>query len=90
MRIAGDLDYTEVYGLSMEERRTLEAVRPENIGQARRVEGVTPSGCIHLLHYVARRARTKAKAVVAEEERKRREVLEVTKEKGLGDVVIEA
>jgi tRNA uridine 5-carboxymethylaminomethyl modification enzyme len=90
MKIAGDLDYTEVYGLSTEERRMLEAVRPESIGQARRVEGVTPSGCIHLLHYVARRARMKTKAAVAEEERKRREMLEVTKEKGLGDVAIKA
>jgi tRNA uridine 5-carboxymethylaminomethyl modification enzyme len=74
LKIPGDVEYSDVVGLSTEERRALEAVRPETIGQARRVEGVTPSGCIQLLHYVARRARRKAKAVASEEERRKREM----------------
>jgi glucose-inhibited division protein A len=74
LRIPGDLDYSDVVGLSTEERRTLEEVRPESIGQARRAEGVTPSGCIQLLHHLARRARKEAKKLATEEERKRREM----------------
>ncbi|KAF8538220.1 glucose inhibited division protein A-domain-containing protein [Trichophaea hybrida] len=74
LKIPGDVEYSDVVGLSTEERRALEAVRPETIGQARRVEGVTPSGCIQLLHYVARRTRREAKATVSEEERGRREM----------------
>jgi glucose-inhibited division protein A len=78
LRIPADIDYKDVVGLSTEERRALDAVKPENIGQARRVEGVTPSGCIQLLHYVARRARRGAKEAVALEEARRRAELGVT------------
>ena len=83
LKIPGDIEYASVAGLSTEEMRVLELARPENIGQARRVEGVTPSGCIQLLHYVARQARKEAKEVVMEE-RRRRELLGVGV--GLGDV----
>jgi len=75
LKIPGDIEYASVTGLSTEERRALELARPENIGQARRVEGVTPSGCIQLLHYVARRARKETAGVVIEEERQKRELL---------------
>ncbi|KAL4918049.1 glucose inhibited division protein A-domain-containing protein [Aspergillus aurantiobrunneus] len=44
-----DLDYTAVHGLSAEERQALERVRPANIGMARRIEGFTPAGALHLL-----------------------------------------
>jgi tRNA uridine 5-carboxymethylaminomethyl modification enzyme len=41
--------YADVVGLSGEERAALEAARPETVGQARRVEGVTPHGAVLLL-----------------------------------------
>ena len=76
--IPGDLEYSDMMGLSTEERRALEAARPETIGQARRVEGVTPSGCIQILRHVTRRAKKGAKAAVAsEEDRRKREMVSV-------------
>jgi tRNA uridine 5-carboxymethylaminomethyl modification enzyme len=47
-----DIDYDQVFGLSNEEKTTLKRVRPESIGQARRVEGVTPNAALVLLHHV--------------------------------------
>ena len=38
-----DIDYAEVPGLRNEARQKLAGLRPENIGQARRISGVTPS-----------------------------------------------
>lgn len=49
-----DIDYAAVPGLSIVERSVLGVTRPENIAQARRVEGVTPAGCVRLLQYVRR------------------------------------
>ncbi|KAL6719606.1 Mitochondrial Translation Optimization [Lecanora helva] len=52
LKLPDDLDYSTIYGLSMEEMRALEATRPESIGMARRCEGVTPSGALRLLAFV--------------------------------------
>ena len=57
------LDYDQIHGLSMHEKSLLRATNPESIGQARRIEGVTPSGCLRLLAYVQNRNRAAAKAV---------------------------
>ncbi|KAI1844678.1 hypothetical protein JX266_009134 [Neoarthrinium moseri] len=54
-----DLDYDSVFGLSFHEKAILNATRPESIGQARRIEGVTPSGCVRLLSFVTRSERFK-------------------------------
>ncbi|KAM0721566.1 hypothetical protein Q7P37_002491 [Cladosporium fusiforme] len=50
--LPADLDYEAIYGLSYEEKKTLGSTRPESLGQARRVEGVTPAGALRLLAYV--------------------------------------
>ncbi|KAK4650615.1 Mitochondrial Translation Optimization [Podospora pseudocomata] len=50
-----DLDYTTVTGLSIAEQTKLNETRPESIGQARRVESVTPNGVVMLLRHVRRR-----------------------------------
>lgn len=47
-----DLDYQAIFGLSWEEKKVLGETRPESVGQARRVEGVTPAGALRLLAYV--------------------------------------
>lgn len=52
LRLSADLDYSKIHGLSFEERRVLQTIRPESVGMARRCEGVTPSGTLRLLAYV--------------------------------------
>ena len=47
-----DLDYLAIHGLSTEEKRVLSETKPESVGQARRIEGVTPAGALRLLVYV--------------------------------------
>ncbi len=43
LRLPPDLDYAAVPGLRNEARQKLSGIRPENLGQAGRVSGVTPS-----------------------------------------------
>ena len=52
LKLPTDLDYSSIYGLSMEERRALETTRPESVGMARRCEGITPAGALRLLAFV--------------------------------------
>lgn len=56
-----DLDYSGIFGLSYEEKQALEKVRPESVGMARRVEGMTPAGTLRLLMHVRRNEKAKAK-----------------------------
>jgi tRNA uridine 5-carboxymethylaminomethyl modification enzyme len=50
-----DLDYSSVPGLSFEARQILDARRPETIGQASRISGVTPAAISVLLVYLKKR-----------------------------------
>ncbi|TRX92443.1 hypothetical protein FHL15_006610 [Xylaria flabelliformis] len=52
LRLPTDLDYNTVVGLSIVEKTILNATRPESLGQARRIEGITPAGCVRLLGFV--------------------------------------
>ena len=54
LRLPGDLDYSAVGGLSNEIRDKLTAVRPLTLGQAARIEGVTPGALTALLAHVRR------------------------------------
>lgn len=56
LRLPADLDYAQVGGLSNEVREKLAAVRPLTLGQAARIEGVTPGALTALLAHVRRRA----------------------------------
>ncbi|KAF2965761.1 hypothetical protein GQX73_g7799 [Xylaria multiplex] len=56
LKLPVDLDYNTITGLSIVEKMILNATRPESLGQARRIEGITPSGCVRLLGFVQRRA----------------------------------
>ena len=55
LRLPTDIDYGSIGGLSNEVRSRLEAVRPTTLGQAGRIEGVTPSALTALLAHVRRK-----------------------------------
>ena len=52
-RIPENIDYSKVYGLRIEARQKLEKMRPENIGRASRISGVSPADIGVLLIYLA-------------------------------------
>jgi len=58
-----DIDYDAVFGLSMEERSLLNITRPETVGQARRIEGITPNGALLLLAHLKKKGRPSRSAV---------------------------
>ena len=43
MKIPESLNFFEVYGLSNELKEKLSATRPTSLGQASRIEGITPA-----------------------------------------------
>lgn len=55
MQIPEALDYAEIRGLSTEVKQKLSQVRPQNIGQASRISGVTPAAVSLLLVHLKRR-----------------------------------
>ncbi len=54
LRLPDDLDYAGIGGLSNEVRAKLEQIRPTTLGQAGRIEGVTPGALTALLAHVRR------------------------------------
>ncbi len=52
MSIPIDLDYASIAGLSNEIKGKLKEVRPENIGQASRIQGITPAAVANLMIYL--------------------------------------
>jgi tRNA uridine 5-carboxymethylaminomethyl modification enzyme len=54
LRLPHDLDYSLLTGLSMEVRQRLQAARPETLGQAARMQGITPAAISVLLVYAKR------------------------------------
>jgi len=55
IKLGADIDYTDVHGLSIEARQKLVAYRPETIGQAGRISGITPATISLLLVYIKRK-----------------------------------
>ena len=51
-KIPADLDYEKLRSISAEGREKLERVRPDSIGQASRISGVTPSDISVLMVYL--------------------------------------
>ena len=59
LRIPPDIDYNNVTGLKLESRQKLERLRPENLGQASRISGVSPADISVLMVYLEKRRREK-------------------------------
>ena len=51
--IPSDIDYDKVYGLRIEARQKLSKMRPENVGRAGRISGVSPADIGVLLIYLS-------------------------------------
>ena len=62
LALPADLDYKAVGGLTNEVRAKLEMIRPATLGQAGRIEGMTPGALTALLAYVRRRPNRKQTA----------------------------
>jgi len=63
--IMTDVDYADVPGLSNEARSKLEAARPRTVGQAGRLDGLTPAALGILAAYLRREARRKNSVATA-------------------------
>jgi tRNA uridine 5-carboxymethylaminomethyl modification enzyme len=59
-----DIDYADVPGLSNEARTKLEAARPRTVGQAGRLDGLTPAALGILAAYLRREARRRTSKAV--------------------------
>jgi len=58
-KLPADLDYREIHGLPTEAQQKLNAHKPETIGQASRISGITPAAISLLLVYLKRKSRVK-------------------------------
>ncbi len=52
-----DIDYNQIKGLSNEVRAKLMDIKPANLGQASRIEGITPSALLLLTAYIRRQSK---------------------------------
>lgn len=60
LQLPTDLDYSQVQGLSIEVKQRLSQHRPETLGQASRIQGVTPAAISLLLVHLKRREKKRA------------------------------
>ena len=57
VRIPADIDYDDVRGLRLEAAQKLAKIRPENVGRASRISGVSPADCEVLMVYLEQHRR---------------------------------
>ncbi len=62
-RLPPDIDYLQVQGLSKEVQQKLNQHRPETVGQAARVQGITPAAISLLLVHLKKRSLLHARAM---------------------------
>lgn len=59
IRIPEDLDYSLIKGLRLEATQKLAKMKPENVGRASRISGVSPADCEVLIVYLEQQRRRK-------------------------------
>jgi tRNA uridine 5-carboxymethylaminomethyl modification enzyme len=59
-KLPEDLDYRDIHGLPIEAQQKLNAHKPETIGQASRISGITPAAISLLLVHLKRKSRAKS------------------------------
>ncbi|MFT4074802.1 MAG: tRNA uridine-5-carboxymethylaminomethyl(34) synthesis enzyme MnmG [Asticcacaulis sp.] len=59
-----DIDYSAILGLSNEAREKLSRIRPQTLGQAGRIEGMTQGALTTLLFYVRNQTKLSAKVAI--------------------------
>ena len=62
LRLPEDLDYADVGSLSTEARQRLERVRPETLGAAARMPGITPAAISAVLRHMQNRSKQRRAA----------------------------
>lgn len=67
VRLPNDIDYTGVNGLSKEVQQKLNLAKPETIGQASRIQGITPAAISLLMVHLKKRSLIKGNAAGATE-----------------------
>jgi tRNA uridine 5-carboxymethylaminomethyl modification enzyme len=70
MELPLTMDYRRVHGLSIEVQQKLNQHKPETIGQASRISGVTPAAISLLLVHLKRGFQTQKQAEGAAKEKK--------------------
>jgi tRNA uridine 5-carboxymethylaminomethyl modification enzyme len=60
VKLGAEIDYADVHGLSIEARQKLIMHKPETIGQAGRISGITPATISLLLVYLKRKHKKQA------------------------------
>jgi tRNA uridine 5-carboxymethylaminomethyl modification enzyme len=58
-KLPAEIDYNAISGLRLEARQKLNRIKPDNIGQASRISGVSPSDIEVLIVYLTRREKMK-------------------------------
>jgi len=58
-KLSKDIDYSSIQGLRLEARQKLDKIKPESVGQASRISGVSPADISVLLIYLEQRRRKK-------------------------------
>ena len=61
-RIPADLDYEAIRGLKNEAKQRFAEIRPETLGQAGRIPGITPADVAMLVTWMQKLERERAKA----------------------------
>ncbi len=58
-KLSKDIDFMDIKGLSLEAREKLNAVKPDNLGQASRISGVSPADISVMMIYLEQQRRSK-------------------------------